>query len=508
MVNFHVIQQPTIKTMKFFFVVYPLFVILFSFSSCGKAPEDELNKKINIALRNDNKIDEKEWTEFSVFILVNKQEFTNLISDDKNINAKELTSFILDIAHKRRSQVDPEIFNPTKENKSSVNEEVKIFIENSGSMDGYVLNTTEFEAALSDLLVQIQYHYNNENLKVNFINTKVYPSQLKEVNDFVTALEPSKAPYNVGNRTVSKLNEILKIILDSTRQDNISIFVSDCIYSLESNKDTEGALEFQKSLTKGAFLQKSKEFDFATIILKMNSKFNGKYWKKDNTFEQLTNSYRPYYIWFVGSNELLNGFANKINLKDLKGFKNSYFLSNANSRKTPFFTVLKETNKVGSFKQADRDVKDVKSIKGVEFEGGTLQFSIAIDLSNIPVDSAYLTTLKNYVVPDGFTVKSIEKIDRNKLSQRDFVTVEKSPATHFITVSTTSKFTVQDLKLELSNRIPEWIKESSTPDDRDIKNKLDKTFGLSYLVEGVSEAYATQNPEQTSYFKITVTIKK
>jgi hypothetical protein len=41
-----------------------------------------------------------------------------------------------------------------------------------------------------------------------------------------------------------------------------------------------------------------------------------------------------------------------------------------------------------------------------------------------------------------------------------------------------------------------------------IKDELDKTFGLYYLVLGVSEAYATQNPGQTSYFKITVTIKK
>ncbi len=111
-------------------------------------------------------------------------------------------------------------------------------------------------------------------------------------------------------------------------------------------------------------------------------------------------------------------------------------------------------------------------------------------------------------MPDGFTVKSIEKIDRNKLSQRDMVTVEKTTATHFVTVSTTSQFTTQDLKLELANKIPEWVEQSNSLDDRNVENELDKTFGLSYLVQGVSEAYATQSPEQTSYFKITVIIKK
>ena len=169
---------------------------------------------------------------------------------------------------------------------------------------------------------------------------------------------------------------------------------------------------------------------------------------------------------------------------------------------------MKETNKLGKFNQADRIEKDVKSINDVEFDGGTLQFAIAIDLGNIPVDSSYLTNPKNYVVPDGFTVKAIEKIDRNKLSQRDMVTVEKTTATHFVTVSTTSKFTTQDLKLELSNKIPTWVEQSNSVDDRNVKDELDKTFGLSYLVQGVSEAYATQNPEQTSYFKIVITIKK
>ena len=88
------------------------------------------------------------------------------------------------------------------------------------------------------------------------------------------------------------------------------------------------------------------------------------------------------------------------------------------------------------------------------------------------------------------------------------VTVEKTTSTHFVTVSTTSIFTTQDLKLELSNKIPAWVEQSNSVDDRNVKDELDKTFGLSYLVQGVSEAYATQNPEQTYYLKIIITIKQ
>ena len=56
----------------------------------------------------------------------------------------------------------------------------------------------------------MQYKYNKENINVNFINTKVYPSKVVEVKTFVETLDPSKKPYNEGKRTVSKLNEILE----------------------------------------------------------------------------------------------------------------------------------------------------------------------------------------------------------------------------------------------------------------------------------------------------------
>lgn len=486
-----------------------LFFTTLMLSSCSDDPARVLDKKINVAIRSGNNIDEKEWNDFTRYIIDNKAEFADFMNGEE-VDTKKLTDYILAFSkeHRRGGQNDPELFNPKITTEESIKSQVKFFIENSGSMDGYIRSTTEFEAGLSDLLVQLQYHYDNKNLKVNFINTKVYPSEMNEVQNFVEELEPEKTPYKVGDRTVSKLNEILKMILDSTNNNNISILVSDCIYSLDKKNNTEGALEFEKSLTKGAFLEKSKQFSFATIILKMKSKFTGKYWNKDNGLTYLNGVSRPYYIWIIGSNEHINEFSKKINTKSLKGFEYSYFLSDFTKEKQPYYTVLKETNKIGYFKQTNRGEKDVKSINGIEYDGGTLQFAVAIDLDNIPVDSSYLTNPKNYVVPDGFSIKKIDKIDRSKLSQRDMVTVEKTTATHFVTISTTSKFTTQDLKLELSNKIPAWVEKSNSINDTDVKNQLDQTFGLSYLIQGVSEAYATQKPEQTSYFRIIITMKK
>ena len=501
-----IIQQKQTK-LSIFSLLF-LFGSLVLLSSCASEPIDELNKKINIALRSGNEITESERNEFIDYVKENI-ELPQIIDSNNKINQKELTNLILAIANKRRNSPEPKIFSPNEDSENENQDAIiDVFIENSMSMDGYVKGSMEFEAALSDLLVQMQYKYNKENINVNFINTKVYPSKVVEVKTFVETLDPSKKPYNEGKRTVSKLNEILETILDSTSKSDVSILISDCIYSLGKGKDTEGALEFEKSLTKGAFLEKSKEFDFSTIVLKMNSKFDGVYYDLNDSKTKLSKANRPYYFWIIGNNQLIKSFQKNIDLKNLKGFEKSYYLSNNQESNQPYFTVLKETNKIGDFKPTDRKAKDLKSINEIEYDNGNLQFSIAIDLENIPVDKSYLMNIENYVVPDGYSINSIEKVDRNKIERRDFLTVEKTTATHIITVSTSNKFTLQDLNLELSNKIPSWVEESNSIDDRDVENQLDKTFGLLYLVQGVSEAYTTQNPNNKSYFNINITIKK
>ncbi len=483
-----------------------LLLFVSSLNSCTPEPSEVLNNKIKMALRNDNTIDESEWNSFVSYIDNNKKEFDHL---DSNKVVMELKKLISNIADKRRNQPSPDIYTPNKiKDTTNDNTLIKVFIENSGSMDGYVRNTTEFEGALSDLLVQMQYKYNKENLNINFINTKIHPSEVDEVNTFVEKLDPNKAPYKVGQRATSKFNEILETILDSTTQQNISILISDCIYSLDKGKDTSGALEFQKSLTKGTFLEKSKAFNFSTLILKMNSKFKGNYYDKNDKITVLDKEYRPYYIWVIGTDKHISSFLEKINLNTLKGFKNSYYLSNTYKNNTPYYSVLKETNKIGRFKQTDRRTRTINSINDIEYEDGTLQFSLAIDLSNIPVEQDYLMDYKNYNLSTGFSIKAIEKIDRDKINKRDFVTLEKTSSTHFITITTTSKYTLRDLKLELANTIPNWVKNSNSLDDTNIKNQLDKTFGLLYLIQGVSEAYEIQNADNKSYFSINITIKK
>jgi hypothetical protein len=301
------------------------------------------------------------------YILENKAEFSELMYGD-SVNTKKLTEHILTLSQQRRGQPDPEIFSPKSVIENPIKSQVKVFIENSGSMDGYVRGIKDFEIVIGKLLVLCK-DFCSQNAKSNFdvffINKKVYPaSEIKELTDFARALEPTQSsPYNKGDRSESILNDVIKSIIDSTSENSISILISDCIYSLEPTKDTKGSLGYQQNGTMEVFLNKirnNSNLNFTTCIYKMISDYEGNYFpydydprKKNSISLYDIQAKRPYYIWVIGESARVSDFNKRINFNSFKGFQNSYILSNFTKGKQPYYTVLKETNKIGFF-QANR----------------------------------------------------------------------------------------------------------------------------------------------------------
>lgn len=490
----------TLPTGKYFSVLVLFFASLLLFSSCGHSPSDELSSKINLDIRNQNNVDETEWNNLVAFIDSNKVSFPELLDKNQKVDATKLTAKIIELANHRRTGEAPIIFDPKSKIDAAIKPTIKVFIENSISMDGYVNGNTDFKSDLTEMLVDAKNFVGESNIQINFINSHIYPSPNKEIATFATKLEPQSITYNVGgkDRGTSDINNIFRMLLDSLPANQLIILSSDCIYSLGKGNDSEGKLNYQKSLTHDAFNDALKKSDLETVCLKMKSSFIGNYYDL-NDHPTYINATRPYYIWIIGEKKLVNEYSPKLT-KDMKGIENSYSLSSSSNERQPYFTLLKEKNRVGSFKQTDRHQADVRNIEDVKYENGQLQFAIAIDLHDVQVDSTYLANPRNYKVPDGFTVQSVERLNRNNLTQHDWMMVEKTTANYLVTVSLSDKVSMQNLQLDLSNQIPQWVDDANSPDDLDVKSQLDKTFGFGFLVKGVSEAYKTQYPNQKSYF--------
>jgi hypothetical protein len=482
-------------------------ILLFS---CSDSPAENLDTEINKALRSQNNVDEAEWKTISSLISSNAKAYPQLVDANGRVDNKKLKDYIADYAKGRRRGGDnPEIYNPAENNDSIQKPQFNFYIENSLSMDGYVKGNTDFEAAITRMLVLTKDYAGQQNLHINFINSKIYPSQEVDITNFAVKLEPKSIVYAVGgkDRGVSDLNNVFKMVLDSTGNGKIGVLISDCIYSLGKTGDTEGRLNIQKSLTMDAFLSKLRKTDISTICLKLNSSFNGTYYDLNNKPTDITGVQRPYYIWIMGSRKEIEAFYSKVDLSGMQGYTSNFVMSYSDESKAPYYTVLKETSKRGSF-TPDRSSKDyVHSLTEVGYDKGNLQFAVAVDLGKLPVDSSYLLDAKNYKLTDGFVLTAVEKINRDKISRRDRVTVEQTTATHLFTISTSQSYSLRDVSIELKKQIPGWAKSSNCLDDTDIKGIPDKTFGLLKLLEGVYDAYITFNSKQGSFFSITVNLK-
>jgi len=392
---------------------------------------------------------------------------------------------------------------------------IQIFIENSGSMNGYVNGHTEFEGAIRDMRVLLKFHYDEDKIKLFCIN-----NQIHDVTGFANNIQICPC-CGVGNTQSTNLNQIFEMILNTTDNNTISILFSDCIYSIHGS-NTAGLLQDEKSLTKDAFLTKWKkdQVPLATTIVKMKSQFDGRYYPYTGD----KNAYRikgerPYYICIIANQELLGDFNKNIELRAdrVEGFENKYTLLSEKS-KDLYYTVLQSTLNRGRFKP-DRLKSKTNYIHGItdialKSTGGgcsrgqaqPLQFAVAVDYSKVQAESDYLSNPTNYEVTTGnFTIKEVLPISEVILQANDKNRIAKDNPTHVVVLEAKTNL-VSNVSFVLKKQMPEWITASTTEDDTSQERTAGKTFGLIYWVRGIAEAYQTIYPENKYYFECTITI--
>lgn len=368
-------------------------------------------------------------------------------------------------------------------------------------MDGYINGNTIYKSNLSDLIVQVRGIYGVPDTHTFFVNSNVYESNSQDIKSFISKLNKGNSEYKQGNTSTSELNETLKLILSKTNDSNISILLSDFIYSLNKNQNTEDGLGIGKSLTKDAFLQQLNKNDFSTLILKFNSDFKGRYYSYNNSVTNFNGS-RPYYILVIGDDERLRGFMKQIQLSNLKGFENSYYISNSGSFK-PSYEVFDSKLNIGKSKTSRESTNDNIILDDISMDNGTFSFTVAVDFSDLP-DQNIINNVSNYTVVGDFKIASINKrtdtFINDTFSSGVANKVKQTNATHFITLESTLPNFDKILSVQLTNKKPNWIINSSTEDDKVISNESLTTFGFNYFVDGIYEAYNLKNNNTNNDF--------
>ena len=371
--------------------------------------------------------------------------------------------------------------------ETSLKPRINVYIENSGSMDGYVKGVTEFEQAVYNYLTDIKISKFTDSLNLYYINSDIIP-QGSDISDFIEKLEPSTFKIKGGNRGVSDISNVLKSILGETQGNEIAILVTDGIFSPGRGKDASEYLVNQQIGIKSTIAEYlEKQPNAAFVVYQLSSKFTSQrgrtpnedicYYNREDK-KIFIDAQRPFYIWLIGPMKQLDELRSKVPDSKFKGsgVQNSFSITSGN----------KEVNyavKMGSGK-FDLDRNSPKNtIKNLERDTrgkqNTARFSVNANLSGFLLDNEYLKDVSNY-----------EK------NSKDFNITVSEAASNSFGYTHQLNFTSESvhkgiISLKLKTQIPSWVEEVND-DDGSIPLE-GKTYGIKYQIGGIYEAFTFNN---------------
>ena len=487
---------------------YLPFILLFLMLTSCKSEFGSFNDQALTFANNDKKIDEQEYQKLLKQISGSDEKGFQQFKNDKGEidNIKVVSYLVKYFKAKNVGLTANDIWQPLT-NGAQETFNINVYLENSASMDGYVKGVTEFETAIYNLLGDFKISGLCDSLNLNYIN-KTIPYQKQnalpaDIQDFIEKLEPSVFKLRGGDRSVSDLKNILSTVLKTVNNKNAAVLISDFVFSPGKNANAQDYLNNQGVGIKIDFAEKLEEFDLSAVVIQLQSNFDGLYY--DKTDKPLSfKGKRPYYVWIFGSTQQISTILNKKVLDNIKGgYSNRLVLQSIKGISEPNYKIL-YSPKIGSFsaKQLNAKIISDASTSKANQTKGLFGFNVAVDLSNSLQDANYFLDTSNYILSNTKYQLKVETItDKNDASLSGF--------THLLKLQT-GELREEVLKIEIVGKTPSWVFNSTSIDDSKIlndKNEQQKTFGLQYLIEGISDAFYPKS-NSNAINSISITIKK
>jgi len=354
---------------------------------------------------------------------------------------------------------------------------VNVYIENSGSMDGYVKGETEFEQAVYNYLTDIKISQFTDSLNLFYINSDIIP-QGSDISDFIEKLEPNNFKNKGGSLGTTDISNLLKCVLTETCPNEIAILVTDGIFSPGKGKDAEQYLVNQQIGIKSNMAAYLKKYpNSAVVIYQLSSQFDGLYYNHEDYGTKI-NEQRPYYIWIIGETDLINDLIIKVPENKFKGSGVQNIFSITGGPKSVDYTV-----KIGSG-TFDLDKQEPKTtIENLKKESkgkqNTARFSVNAKLSGFLLSDNYISDVSNYEMNNKDYSLTISRSVSNNFGYTHQLNFESGSVHKGI------------ISVKLKTQIPAWV-EDINDDDGDTPVS-GKTYGIKYQIHGIYEAFTIMN---------------
>ena len=345
--------------------------------------------------------------------------------------------------------------------------ELKVYVENSGSMDAYMCAGSNLKDAVFDYVSDLKRL--TTSCSLYYINSKVIPYN-GELNSYIKDLTPQSFARAGGDRKNTDLRTIFETIVKGNGKQTVSVFISDCILDIPENA-TDFFGNCQVSIKNTFNEALSKNLNLGVEIIKLESKFDG-YWYCGHNSERLSNVKRPYYIWVIGDQRYLAEFNKKVPVENIIGGIKEYS-AYAPPQKIPF---------------------DINKSTYVTNHSGKIDVEVLVNLRGSLQNNNLYQNITQYksANPSQVSVASVHEI-----------TDVSSPYSHVITLEIDNPETLKSETLTFSYPyLATWISNSDDTTGTNVKDNLDKTTGLMALIKGVAEAYKSSTTYGTISFEL------
>ncbi len=344
---------------------------------------------------------------------------------------------------------------------------VNVYIENSGSMDGYMHPSSEFKNDLYSYISSISSEVKTTNL--NYISSAVVKIN-QDPESFFANLTPTSFKMSGLNTKHSEIVNMFKEILGRTDGNTISIFASDCILDVTGG-DAKDFFESRRTTLRDIISKKQKkDNNFAVEIFSCESSFDGYLYPYQST-PVACKGKRPYYVWIFGSKELIGALNEKVSPTDAfrtGGIKNRASFADCGQMPLTLSLMGKEDN-------------------NLIIRGRKLEFDVLVNMSSALLDDKQISEIDSY----SYTDAKAPVTDAGRIEDK------QSSYTHYMRIkfSKASKPIKQSITLPM-NIEPKWA-EAINDDSIGVDKR--KTYGIKYLVYAISDAYKNANPAQIQF---------
>lgn len=339
---------------------------------------------------------------------------------------------------------------------------VNLYVENSGSMDGYMHDGFEFKDAVFGYTTGVDRYV--KDTRFFYINSKIVPNNIP--------LENLSGSFSVdafraagGDRSSTDLASMLKMVLKRQNDKTVSVFVSDCILSLPKGAASNYFVNNQISIEAIVSKKLKKQNDLTFVVYRLMSRFYGKFYNSKGGTD--IDARRPYYVVLAGPRNLVSQLVRKVPLESVPNAKVTNMVAYT-SRHIPVMTLTNSTGRL---------FKDNKCTLLPEKGSDNYRIKILADLTSTFIDADTLVNRNLYKSSDRqFKLEYVEKI-------KD----AESPYTHILTVSAPQSVQPTNERISLKKpEAPVWIEQAN--DDTGVFIGR-KTTGIKYVLYGIGNAY-------------------